>query len=306
MDIFHSRKKRFISAVIITSFCCILMLIFPATTIWSARKGISLWLGDIVPALLPFFICANFLQNIGVISLLKTGVFPFVMSGLSGYPMGAKIIGDLRRKDEISEIEAKRLMSFCNTSGPAFMVGAVGAGMLKSPEIGGIIAVAHYAGALINGMVYSRIYPKSNSNLHICKTQEQREIHDAFTEAIFMSLKALGVILSYIVIFMFITDLLNLSGVLLVFERAELRALIKGLMEMTVGCGAVAELSGCSEMVKCIMCSFIISWGGLSVIGQMTSMLVGTRFPISFIIISKLSHGIFSAVVAFAICIFML
>ena len=110
--------------------CCILMAIFPQVAMDSARKGISLWASSVLPALLPFFICANFLQNIGVIRYLKSGTFPFLMSVLSGYPMGAKIVGDLRRSSEISVGEAKRLMSFCSTSGPAFLIGAVGIGML--------------------------------------------------------------------------------------------------------------------------------------------------------------------------------
>lgn len=66
------------------------MVIFPTIALYSARKGISLWISNVLPALLPFFICANFLQNIGVIRLFKSGVFPFAMSVLSGYPMGAK------------------------------------------------------------------------------------------------------------------------------------------------------------------------------------------------------------------------
>ena len=133
--------------------CCILMVIFPQVAMDSARKGISLWASSVLPALLPFFICANFLQNIGVIRYLKSGTFPFLMSVLSGYPMGAKIVGDLRRSSEISVGEAKRLMSFCSTSGPAFLIGAVGTGMLGSGFLGGIIAAAHYLGAADNGMV---------------------------------------------------------------------------------------------------------------------------------------------------------
>lgn len=151
MGIFKFSRKKIILAGVMTSACCVLMVVFPSIALCSARKGISLWLSNVLPALLPFFICANFLQDIGVIRIFRSGVFPFVMSVLSGYPMGAKIVGDLRRDGEISQREAMRLMSFCSTSGPAFMVGAVGAGMLGSGMLGGIIAAAHYAGAFLNG-----------------------------------------------------------------------------------------------------------------------------------------------------------
>ena len=306
MDIFRFGRKRLVAAALVTFICCGLMVVFPTTALYSARKGISLWMTDVLPALLPFFICANFLQSIGVIRLLKSGVFPFIMSVLSGYPMGAKIIGDLKRQDEISLNEACRLMSFCSTSGPAFMVGAVGAGMLGSGTMGAIIAAAHYAGALANGVLFTAIFGRDGSSSITTGKLQQRSLQESFTESIVMSLKSLGIILAYIVLFMFVTDLLHLSGVLSLAPGQEMRALIKGILEMTVGCGAVAECSGAADIVKCTLCAFIISWGGLSVMGQTMSMLSGTGISMRYIFISKLSHGLFSAVVAFVLATFVL
>lgn len=232
------------------------------------------------------------------------------MSVLSGYPMGAKIVGDLRRQGELSVGEAKRLMSFCNTSGPAFIMGAVGAGMLGTGISGTVIAAAHYSGALINGLLYSRIFPKTGERVstgyEIRHDFRETGLQESFTDAILMSLKSLGIILAYIVMFMFITDLLHLSGILSLFESREMCALIKGVIEMTVGCGAVAECAETSMAVKCVLCSFIISWGGLSVMGQTMSMLSGSGISMGYILISKLTHGLFSACVAFMLTIFML
>lgn len=306
MDFFYFGRKRLMAAAVITLMCCALMVVFPTTALYSARKGISLWATDVLPALLPFFICANFLQNIGVMKCLKSGIFPFVMSVLSGYPMGAKIIGDLRRQNEISLDEGKRLMSFCNTSGPAFIVGAVGAGMLGSGLLGAVIACAHYIGAFLNGVVYSSILKYDNNNISIPPVLKEKSMQESFTEAILMSLKSLGIILAYIVLFMFLTDLLHMGGVLSITQSSEVKALIKGIIEMTVGCGAAAECEGTADAVKCILCSFIISWGGLSVMGQTMSMLSGSGISFKYIFVSKLTHGLFSAAIAFLITLFML
>lgn len=305
MDIFDLRKKRIIAAGLITVICCILMVVFPTIALYSARKGISLWLSNVLPALLPFFICANFLHNIGVIRFLKSGVFPFAMSVLSGYPMGAKIVGDLRRGGEISLNEAKRLMSFCSTSGPAFMVGAVGAGMLGSGLLGGIIAVSHYAGALLNGFVYTRIFGRDDSETSACPVLPARSMQEAFTEAILSAFKSLGIVLAYIVLFMFITDLFHMCGGFSLVHSGELRALLKGFMEMTVGCGAVAECAAASQQIKCILCSAILSWGGLSVMGQSMSMLSGTGISAGYLCLSKFTHCMFSAMTALIISSFM-
>lgn len=308
MDIFNFNKKRILAVSVLTVICCVLMLIFPTIALYSARKGISLWISNVLPALLPFFICANFLQNIGVMRLLKSGVFPFAMSVLSGYPMGAKIVGDLKRDGDISLREAKRLISFCSTSGPAFMIGAVGAGMLGSGLLGGIIATAHYAGAIMNGVIYSRFLGKETSDTApaLRKTIQIRSIQESFTDAILMSFRSLGIVLAYIVLFMLVTDLLHMCGGFSLVEGQQLRALVKGFFEMTVGCGAVAECTGASDQVKCVLCAAIMSWGGLSVLGQSASMLSGTGVSVRYLFFSKLTHSFFAAVSAFIISMFVL
>lgn len=314
MDIFCSDKKKIIIVALLTMICCILMVSFPSAALESARKAINLWMLDVLPALLPFFICAGFLQNIGIMRYLKPGVFPFAMSVLSGYPMGAGIIGNLMRNGDISRKEAARMMSYCSTSGPAFMIGAVGAGMLGSGQLGVVIAVSHYIGALINGAVYGRVLfdrnlgeIKNNQDVtdHIC-IGSQVSLQEALTDAILMSLKSLGIILSYIVLFMFITDILTMTGIFDAVDEPWIAVLLKGMIEMTVGCEAAAGCIGISEAVKCILCSFVISWGGLSVIGQTMSMLTGTGVSPGYILLTKLTHGLFSAAAAFVITYFVL
>ena len=53
----------------------------------------------------------------------------------------AKLIGDFGKSEIITLHDAKRMLTFCSTSGPLFMLGAVGAGMLSSPAAGAVIAL---------------------------------------------------------------------------------------------------------------------------------------------------------------------
>lgn len=306
MGIFYLEKKKILIAGVIAMLFCSLMVVFPEITLNSARKGISLWLSDVLPALMPFFICANFLSSSGILRFLKSGVFPFVMSALSGYPMGAKIVGDMKRSGEITISEAKRLMSFCSTSGPAFMIGAVGAGMLGSGMAGGIIAASHYMGALVNGILYTAIFGKDDCTIYVSSAIDNLSVQEILTDAIVSTLKSLGIILSYIVIFTLVTDLIHMCGLMSIIESQLVRALIKGFVEMTVGCGATAEVTGVADVQKCIMCTAIISWGGLSILGQTMSMLAGTGISALYIIISKITHSIISAALALIMCFFML
>ena len=305
MDIFYGKRKHLILAGMLSGSCCILMVVFPQVAMDSARKGISLWVSSVLPALLPFFICANFLQNIGVIRYLKSGTFPFLMSVLSGYPMGAKIVGDLRRSGEISVGEAKRLMSFCSTSGPAFLIGAVGTGMLGSGFLGGIIAAAHYLGAAVNGMVYTAVLGKESGSSGNMRIGEERGVQESLTEAMLSAFKSLGIILAYIVLFTFATDMLHLCGAFSVISCSWLRAAVKGFFEMTVGCGAVAECRGISSTLQCILCAGILSWGGLSVLGQSMSMLSGSGISLRYLFLSKLTHSLFAVIIAFLLAAVM-
>lgn len=298
MDIFISKKRTYIIAGIVAAGFCVLMVIFPQAAVYSAQKGISLWASSVLPALLPFFICANFLNYMGAVRVFRPSLFPFVMSVLSGYPMGAKIIGDMRRDNAVSISEAKRLISFCSTSGPTFMVGAVGVGMMGSASAGVLIACAHYLAAVANGLFYSRFFPKPKS-ISTSIRHKRGELLDIFTEAILSAFKSLAIILAYIILFMFLTDLMHLGGFFSWIHTPALRAVAKGFFEMTVGCGALSECSGLPLVWKCVFANMVLSWGGLSIIGQTMSMLSGSGIRLSYFAMTKLTHSLFAGILTF-------
>ena len=300
MDIFFSGLKTKTIAAGIALLSCIAMLVLPQAAILSAQKGIALWASSVFPALFPFFICANFLNRLGAIDRLNPAAFAFSMSVMSGYPVGAKIIRDLRVRDQISLRDAKRLIAFCSTSGPTFMLGAVGIGMLGSLKAGIIVSACHYLGAILNGIVFSarggRIRGKHNISTAIAHL---------LTEAILDALKSMGIILAYIVLFMFATDLIQFSGFLNLFENIYLRIAIKGIFEMTVGCSAVAYTAVTLE-AKTVMCAMLISFSGISIIGQSLSMLSGSGISGGYFLLTKISHAFWAGILALgAVCIFM-
>jgi len=297
MDLTSDRNNLSLIAVCIAGLACLSMVVFPSIAFLSAQKGISLWASSVLPALLPFFICANFMNYMGVTRVLRPSAFAFAISVISGYPMGAKIIGDLRRREYISHNEAKRILSFCSTSGPAFIIGAVGTGLLRNPALGMIIATSHYLGAVLNGIYFSLRFRKNRDEkraLHLPSCKNNKGALEIFTDAVFSSFKSLGIILAYIILFMLVTDLMQFSGVLNVFEQSYMKALTKGFFEMVVGCASLASCLEISELLKCVFCTFIISWGGLSVIGQSMSMLSGCGISLTYFITVKLGHCFFS------------
>jgi sporulation integral membrane protein YlbJ len=313
------RKTIYILAGALACTGCLIMMVFPAIALNAAQKGISLWASSVLPALLPFFICANFMTALGLPSYMGrifekpfqkifgapgVSAFVFSVSITSGYPMGAKLIGDFGRSRSVTLDEAKSMLTFCSTSGPLFMLGAVGAGMLGSPAAGAVIALSHYAGALLNGILYRIISPVKN---HSVKRNLDRmslpkgSILDLFTDSLLSSFRALGIICGYIVLFMMITEFIQFSGVLNFVSSDYGKGVIKGLLEMTVGCSGIARSSQLTLLYQSILCTFLISFGGFSVYAQSMSMLSGLRIGAGFYLFSKLSHGILAAMIAWLI-----
>ncbi|MCU9810461.1 hypothetical protein [Paraclostridium sp. AKS81] len=88
----------------------------------------------------------------------------FAISTVSGYPVGAKLASELRQNNEISKFEAQRLVSFCSTSGPLFIVGAVSIGMFNNPSLGYLMLLCHYLGSLTVGILFKNYGKESVSN----------------------------------------------------------------------------------------------------------------------------------------------
>ena len=299
-------KKSYLLAAMAALVSCILMIVFSDIAVMSAKNGITLWTSSVLPAMLPFFICVNFMTGIGLISMLPAGLFPFAMSALSGYPMGAKVVGDMYRSGTVDIHETKRLLSYCSTSGPVFMVGAVGVGMLGSQMAGYVIAVSHYAGAILNGLLYSKVIDGErvrgkSTDIRI----EECDLMDTLTISIFSAFKSMAVILAYIIFFMFVMDLSESAGIMNVIESEIARSMFKGFVEMTMGCNGLTG-PGQSLRVQCVVASVIISWGGLSILGQSMSMLSGTGISFKYLALTKLTHSTFAGIIAFVIANVML
>ena len=286
--------------------CCLIMVVFPEITATASKEAINLWLNSVVPILLPFFIAANFLKNTGIVSRISPTIYPFVMGMLSGYPMGARIAGDYYLSGCLSREQLYRVLSYSMITGPAFLIGTVGHEFLGSHQLGIVLAVSHYGGAMINRVFYGKDGEKKRrtgsgrSSDAACR----RGYYEIFTDAILDSFRSVAIILAYIMIFMIAVDLIQFSGFLRLAPTAEAAAVFKGFLEMTVGCNSL-RMCQCSQLVKLTLASFMVTFGGLSVMGQSMSMLRGCGVSFKKLFLMKLTQGILSAIIAFSLGAFV-
>ena len=80
-------------------------------------------------------------------------------------------------------------------------------------------------------------------------------------------------------------------------------SVLKGMLEMTAGSSMVGACN-ISLPMKTVLITFLVSFGGLSVIGQSASMAGGSG--IADIIKIKISHGLLAGILAVILSSFML
>ncbi|SNR90541.1 sporulation integral membrane protein YlbJ [Anaerovirgula multivorans] len=326
-----------VAIVVMLVFC---IIIFPNESVKAAYNGLNIWVTVVLPALLPFFIGSELLVGLGVVKFVGTllepimrplfnvpgeGSFAFAMSVTSGYPVGVKIATKLRNDHIVSKVEAQRLVSFCSTSGPLFLVGAVSIGMFKSSEIGILLATAHYLAAIIVGLFFS-FYKrgKVNTRLQSYSYKNQSIIKRAILNlastrskapsfgillgnAVKESINTMLMVGGFIILFSVIINILELIGfvsfiskVLFFFlkplhiELPIIKALITGLFEITMGCKIAAGTLSASLINRIAAAAFIIGWSGFSIHAQSISIISITDINSYLYIFSKFFHGVLS------------
>ena len=105
-------------------------------------------------------------------------------------------------------------------------------------------------------------------------------------------------ILSSLNMFYPITRFLEILGV----DKGISSGVINGILEITNGCKSIAGLQ-ISAKLKTILCSFIISFGGLAVAFQGLNFLEKFKISKGFFFLQKFTQAILSAIITFLLCL---
>ena len=291
------------------------MVVFPAVTESGSKTAIVIWANSIVPILLPFFIFADFIKRVGNPERLPLKVYPFVIAFMSGYPMGAKIVGDLTAGGCFTKEEGRHVLSYSLVTGPAFIIGTVGA-FMGNTRAAVAVAAAHYMGAILNGLIYRcptppRCTPGCRSRkvgadvgADTGLLTQQNTYMESFTASIIAGFKAMAVILAYLILFMIGMELFESLGVFGFLPGEPWVAFAKAFIEMTVGSNMIG-MCDISINLKTVPTAFIVSFGGFSVIGQSVSMASGSGLGLGTIIKIKLTHGLIAGILAVVFSVFI-
>ena len=313
---------------VIAALCALICLITAsAQVIESARYALSLCAELILPSLFPFFVLCGLLSRLGLPAYLGRLLSPaaarlFRVSGAGasalfvgltgGYPMGAAYIADMHRDGLISAHEAEQLLAFCNNSGPAFIMGAVGVGVFGSIKIGLLLYLAHILSAVAVGIILRGKGENTPAADPIPASTPQslsQALPDAVRQAVISSLNVCG----FVVCFTVFVGLLDAGGFFstvsgylsstLGMELHWSRARLTGSLELGSGTGAMRGLSAAPSSLA--LAAAILGWGGVSVQFQTMSVLADAEIKCALHLAGRIMSACFGAVFAYLLaCLF--
>ncbi|MBR1746722.1 MAG: hypothetical protein IJ735_00750 [Clostridia bacterium] len=296
------------------------LVFFPDRYVKSVFGGMELFALSVLPALFPFFFFSqilselNFGYDIGLVlkrplrALFKAppvAGYILAMSMLCGYPIGARLLSDYYERGLIDGEQVKRISSFTSTSGPLFIVGTVGVGMLGDKTAGYVVLLSHYLSAVINGVLYGLLLgrkKKAEAELVPPLIDYGSVLKKSMTSAV-SSVAAVG---GYVAVFNMVADLLSDVGLIgalatgLTYFGLPLRlgqGVCASMIEVTKGC-LIFSSSGFSYSVIEPLIALAVTFGGLSVTMQSLTYLSKCRVRAPYYLLTKTTQATF----AFGVC----
>ena len=315
---FRTRYARDLVLGIALALTTLGFVLFPKECVAAARTGLELCGNVIVPSLFPFFVLSSLVVDLGLagyIGRALEGVMRplFRVSGscasalalgfVGGYPVGAQTAISLYRQGMCTRIEAQRLLAFCNNSGPAFILGVVGAGIFADSKVGMLLYLVHMFSSCLVGVLFRFYGPKEeNGARKSAPTFQAKRFTAAFTQAVTGAMSSTLNICAFVIFFTVILRLLALSGILAALAACLSRLLgpfgmteswsqklLIGLIELTSGVSGLTQGGALAGQVS--MAAFMLGWAGLSIHCQTLTFLSDSGLSPGTYLVGKLLHG---------------
>ena len=316
-------SKNQIITIFITLFI-ILFIINLNTCMQSTFTGLNLVIKAILPTIFPFSVICNliiyydgisFYSNIlgpiicKPLKLSNCSSFPIVASLLCGYPLGCKYCCDLYELGYISKEEYLRLLNIASNASPIFLIGSVGAAMLGNIKYGFILLLGNYLAPLIIGFFTKKnTHEFNNSNEYPLKTDGSYNFGIIIKTSIENAINTTLQVGAFVIIFSIIIGIIkNNSLINIIFNNVEkllslspnsLYGIFLGSIEYTNGCKILTSISS-SIIFKLSAISFICSFSGLSIIGQISSFTGKFNVSLKKYSFIKFIQGIISFIITF-------
>ena len=265
--------------------CVILLVLFFKNTDASAawvRQGLELCAKRLIPSLFPFMAISSLMVQSGagekifkiferpicrIFGVGSSCCAPILLGWLCGFPIGAKCASRLLSLGAVDLEEYKRILCISSTPSPAFLIGAVGTGMLNSTQAGILLYIISLSASVVIGisinMLSGRVERKSASRPHHTNTSFAVCLTRAVTESSASMLYVCGFVV------FFSAFLGALDGILCITGASDTcKAVIFCFFEITSGLSRLCSLA----LPSFPLMAMAVGWSGLSVHFQTAAM----------------------------------
>ena len=288
-----------------------------------ASLGLELWFQKMVPSLLPFMILSGIMVRLNLTEKLAMSIYPVIgriyrvrknvcycmlLGFLCGFPMGAKVTGELLERGQLTHREGEFLLAFCNNIGPVYFCSFVLPLLdrkLTVPYLFGMYGIPLIYGLVLSRTTYRSIKVTTYIN-HISPHEQNAIVHalhassgaelraaervnvksdnkktltfEQLLEAVDQSIRSSGQSILTLGGYMILFNLLNLLPHVL---SGHSMPIFSPLLEITGGLGM---LKGTLPLYSLLTLSF----GGLSCIAQTYSCIRGSGLLLSNYIFHKI------------------
>ncbi|MBQ3183282.1 MAG: hypothetical protein IJB57_06410 [Clostridia bacterium] len=254
-------------------------------------EALRLCAETLIPSIFPFMVLTNLLISCGFDNMVKSLIkrpfealfhlnanlaSAYILGMISGYPQGAYAIAEIYDKGGCTKDEAQRALAFCNNTGPAFMIGAVGA-LFGDMRLGRNLFFLQIGVTLLYGIL-SR--PKRISRSPEIKNNKRINF-DIIPKSVTSSVIPMLNICGFVVIFAILCSWVSLLPL-----GIEIKAFIYSILEIS---NAVKFISRKTPSLPLL--AFALFWSGICVHMQ-TASVVDKRFSMKRYYIGKIIQSL--------------
>ena len=315
------------TAVVCSLLLFALLIFFPSDCAEGALTGLKNCALILIPSLFPYMLLSLFVMYTGtdekigrlfspvvriLFDLPPICAAPIILSLTGGYPVGAGCVRALYSDGKITLEQARRMMYFCVCPGPAFMITAIGAVMLRNNTAGIILYCSQVISSLVIGIflgIISRMRPTEKNSADIRKIQKNKVIlSSAFINAARDSSSTVITMTALVTVFSVFTRVLHSSGIVRLFcetlvyfgaGKRESEVIFPIILEVTGGCCSVND-SG----LPLWWFAFAAGFGGLCVHLQILSVSGDNKIMTPLYLLFRIINSILSGIIVMIFCIF--
>lgn len=284
----------------------LIMILSPQKIIGAAKDALILCFNVIIPAIYPFLIVSSIFVNSSdedffrfagtimkkLFGISAVGAAAFIPGILCGYPVGASCACKLYENNRVSRSEAESLVAFSNNSGPLFIIGSVGCGILKNAKTGIYLYAIHVICAVLCGIV---LKPYNMQTVRFSKAPSVPKRTSVFIDSVCGSTASILKICGFVVAFAVINKLAE--PIMHLFPPI-VGGLTAAFLELTNGVNTISEnING--ETLKLVLIGGATGWSGLSVHMQVKSIVSPHKLSMKKYYFSKILSSVLSMFMAY-------